>query len=1778
MQITKKSSVFYLPILLLSLLFPFALLAQQKVPSGIVHLRDQTVTLENNAATWLDSLAREQNAAPLQALILFNVVPSPEQKTILLQAGVDVKDYLGDKAFTAIIRPSSSLKDLNASSFSAIKVMEPSWKAPAFLWKKLANIHGNADILLSFYKDVDPLAIRQMITSVNGVILPGNFEQFGLYKVSVPADKLRQLAAWYGLQCLSPATNNEPLDKDSKSQENATIANAPLPLGGYGLLGDGMTIGIGDNVSGVFHTDLKDRVINYNPARLTHHGVHINGIAGGAGIVDTRAEGMAPRARIINHLYDNILANTELCHRDYNMTITNNSYAVIVGDTSYSGKYDAYAQLVDNLSLQYNTVLHVFAAGNDGNLNRPPYPPGFATTCGGYQPTKNGIVVTSTTKWYVNAGDGSRGPVNDGRMKPDLTADGADVFSTIDFNAYLTAGGTSMSSPQVAGASLLLEQRYKQLHANTDPRTDVVKTLMLNGTTDIGNPGPDYRFGFGFLNLGRSLQMLDSNRYTTNTISEGNQQTLSINVPANTAQLKVMLYWHDAAASPLSAKQLINDLDLTVQDPSATVHKPLVLDPTPANILNNAVEGEDHLNNCEQVTINNPAAGNYTAKIFGYSQPMGAQDYVIAYDFVPQGIKLKFPMTQSTALANDSMRIYWEASDDPNSFTLQYSTDNGANWNLIDNNISSTQRYYTWGVPNISSGKCKMQLLRNNTAESSVSGTFAINPKPQLRLDSIQCPGYMRVNWDAVTNATAYEVMRKIGPVMASIDTVTVTSYTLQGLSLDSTYHLAIRPIIDGIGGYRSVAVFRKPDSGTCVGNFTDGDLMVQQIVSPGNGRKFTNSELGNATGMQVRIRNLDDAPCASYQLLYRLDAGAWQTFNSTFALSANADTIIGIPSTFDFSTIGTYTLQVAIKNLSVADPASHNDTVTKVVRQLSNAPLNLVTTFTDGFESMPALNLLRDSVGISPNDHWDYVNTSPDTGRIRSFVNDSITITGTRSVSMDANTNMPGAQNYLLGTFNLSGYDTATTEIRIDYDYMIAGKPRFLQGNEVAVRAADNNNLPWITVKTFDTASVPGQVYNSGTLSLTDAMKTCVQNFGTALQVRFGQRDTNLIAMKGYGNGMTIDNFRIYIIQHDVQLLSVVNPAAVECGLGNNVPLTVRIYNSVNAVQNNVSVNYKLDNAPVVTENIASIAGKDTIDYTFTQTMQLASQGAHTLTVWLVATGDGYPANDTIANYIFHNEPLVSTFPYLEGFESGDGYWYSGGLNSSWQYGTPASPKIHKAANGSKAWKTNLTGLYNNLETSYLYSPCFDISSLSHPMLSFSMASDIENCGGTLCDAAIVEYSFDGVYWSLLGLNGQGTNWYNELNFQLWNLQNDTRWHVASIPLPASTQALRLRFSFHSDQGTTREGIAVDDIHIYDLVNPIYDGTTVGPVTSPVNANQWVDFVSSGMILGSVRASSNALGNTDMSLYRHDETANPSATQFLFPRNYTITPSQDGAGAIRLYILDSEFLSVVHDTSCSSCSVPEDAYSLGVTEYHDDNRDNINGSLTDNVGGNYTYFPHSQFWWVPYDKGYFVEVPVNNFSEFWFNDGGPTGTVDLGTSYLSFNAWKITHDNVKAEWTSNIDTSVSQYELQRSYNDSSFSTIFSTTASHLLQGNYNYIDTPAVSDGSSVYYKLRYTLLNGKIYYSATRRVDWISDKEAVVYPNPVHDGNIYINWAADAGTQMQVAVTNEIGKVIYKNTFAAATYNNTTHISLYRPGSGVYFVKVYIGDKKHVYKIVCW
>ena len=180
-------------------------------------------------------------------------------------------------------------------------------------------------------------------------------------------------------------------------------------------------------------------------------------------------------------------------------------------------------------------------------------------------------------------------------------------MSTDENNTYQVGGGTSAASPGVAGISAQLCQAYKEMNSGQEINTALLKATLLNTASELGNPGPDYIFGWGRVNAMRAYDLLAGNNFIFDSVSQGQAKTFNLTIPANTSLAKVMVYWHDYEGNPSASKALVNDLNISMTDLSSTNYLPLILDPTPDEItLNNfAVQGVDTLNNAEQIQIEN---------------------------------------------------------------------------------------------------------------------------------------------------------------------------------------------------------------------------------------------------------------------------------------------------------------------------------------------------------------------------------------------------------------------------------------------------------------------------------------------------------------------------------------------------------------------------------------------------------------------------------------------------------------------------------------------------------------------------------------------------------------------------------------------------------------------------------------------------------------------------------------------------------------------------------------------------------------------------------------------------------------------------------------------------------------------------------------------------------------------------------------------------------------------------------------------------------------------
>lgn len=218
------------------------------------------------------------------------------------------------------------------------------------------------------------------------------------------------------------------------------------------------------------------------------------------------------------------------------------------------------------------------------------------------------------------------GPTDDGRIKPDIVADGNELYSCIATNntSYDTYSGTSMAAPNASGSAALLVQDYKDFFGEM-MRASTLKGLIIHTASDRGNPGPDYKYGWGLMDVKTADDYIraDGNdpskrRIIEDVLTRGTTNTYKITSDGNS--IRATLCWTDPPGHVFTGlddpnKVLVNDLDLRVidiNDPcdpnSAVTYYPYVLDPNDPNAV--ADFNDNVLDNVEQVYIAEPNAGN----------------------------------------------------------------------------------------------------------------------------------------------------------------------------------------------------------------------------------------------------------------------------------------------------------------------------------------------------------------------------------------------------------------------------------------------------------------------------------------------------------------------------------------------------------------------------------------------------------------------------------------------------------------------------------------------------------------------------------------------------------------------------------------------------------------------------------------------------------------------------------------------------------------------------------------------------------------------------------------------------------------------------------------------------------------------------------------------------------------------------------------------------------------------------------------------------------------
>lgn len=1751
-------------ILTCSFLLLFASTQAQKI-SGRSYLKNGTRIDNNNLLsrkTSHTSWKSVQYQNRFYTFVQFDQLPGMEEKKQMAREGIALYDYLPGRIFLVELPSDISpahLKDYRADGLFGLS---PTSKISEKLHPANGQplISGKEVIAVNFFGRLSRDIIQKELEKAGAQIFYYKIQPARTFFVKADWPALQKIAKLPFVSYISKQSLAiEPLNYNNRAIHGVDAVSSPS---GRNLQGKNVSIGMGDNADPSTHIDFAGRLILRNSLGPITHGTHTTGTAGGGGILNPKYRGMAPKATLISQAFDDILAGSPVFIHDYNMVLTNNSYFQGQNLCPGDGDYDALSNYVDSQLYSSPSLLHVFAAGNDGLITCSPYPNSFATIKSGYQTAKNvlsvGAIDNLTYLYHLSS---SKGPVQDGRIKPEITTGGGGIISTLPFNSYGASSGTSMSAPTATGSIALLYERYRQLHAGANPTAALMKALTCNNADDLGNPGPDFTYGFGMLNIRTAIESLEKNQFFSGSLTNGANASYSISgIPAGNYQIKIMLYWADQPGAAFAPTALVNNLDLTVTSPDGTVHHPLILDPSPAGVNNNAIEGIDSINNIEQVVINAPVAGNYTILVNGKSIPLGMQNFVITYQVISPSVTVEYPFGNNTLVPGETENIRWSAyGGDPNTFSIEYSPDNGSSWNMINNNVPSTARLYAWTVPT-STNQGLIRVTRNIAGYTDVSDyPFTILGQPTITVSN-PCPGYGQLIWNQVPAATGYEIMMLKTDSMQSVAMVTDTTYLFDALNKDSSYWIGVRAINNSSAGRRSLSVNLLPSSGACTLPLFNNDFLVDSLAFAATGRLSTSSQLGTAP-IQARIRNLGSVGVSgTFNISYQVNGGTITTETTSQTIAAGAAFVYSFTTPYDFSAAGSYPLKIWVTNS--ADLNHHNDTLTSVVRQLKNDPLVLSPSFTEDFETALPQTYISKTIGLAGLDRCDFNSTL--NGRARTFINTGFAKSGNFCVTLDqAVYSLVYAADSLVTTFNLSNYN-GTDQIWLDYFYKkqlnVGNRP----GNRIWIRG--NDQAAWIMADSITASNGTQPSYQPGkSIDVTGTLASAIpaQTISSSFQVKFGEEGiwaANDVTSIGYADaGISFDDVTLTRSLNDVGILSMSQPIFTSlCGLSNAETVTIQLKNYSTGSVSGATASYSV-NGNIITEILPVLSPGQTITYNFSQKADLSSYQAYSLREWVNFSGDNYKSNDSLPAIAFHTVPLISAFPYLEGFENNDGFWYSDGHNNSWQWGEPAKTIINKAANGKNAWVTNLSGNYHDDELSYLYSPCFDLTGLNQPVLSFSHIFQTED--GCFCDFHFVQYSTDDIHWILLDTTAVpgGTNWYDDVPDRLWK-KSYPLWHVSSHDIPVKNTKVRFRIVMSSDQATNFEGIGIDDVHIFDKA-PVYDSINISSgLTQNLSGTDWIHFDMGGKRVASINPNGQDLGNTTIMIFRNPSSVRDTNNQYYLDRNMVVQPTVQPASKVglRFYFTDSEAVHLMNASGCAHCTTITDAYESGITQFSSKIRSEEDSTLINNINGAYAFLkPHQEVTIIPYDNGYYAEYFVKGFSEFWINGGGMNNNQALTIVLDSFTANRIDTTGL-LQWHIIPGSMVDSFIIQKGNDSISFPQIVGTIKADSSINGYQFSDK-ILAIGNN-YYRLKIITDKGNFQYSPVRNIIYTKSNPAIVgiYPNPVSTGRIHVN---TPGNCTRIELYDVLGRLV-KVENKSGTVNEFSVANL---AKGVYLIKIF-------------
>ncbi|MEO0899466.1 MAG: PKD domain-containing protein [Bacteroidota bacterium] len=767
--------------------------------------------------------------------IQFNQVPAQQVQDQMKQIGIFLLEYVPEYTYLASI-PSSikkaSLQNLGIRSIVrpevTHKVDEKLWDAP-FPWYTMEGEYLR--VTLMYYEDIPSTFVENQLNQL-GVSIVVDKPYYHFMEVLIDPTSVGTVAALPYVSYLEMMHEpGQPEDTEGRSLQRSNMVNNSLSSG-LRYDGTGVKMLVRDDGTIVPHIDLKGRFVELAVGSGgVEHGDGVAGVMAAAGNLHPLGQAGGSGTTVYNVDYESSFTDQTLpLHQTDTVLITNSSYS-----NGCNAGYQTNTQRIDRQIRENPSLMHVFSGGNSNNSNCG-YGAGsqWGNVTGGHKMGKNVMTVANLFEDGDLVNSSSRGPAHDGRIKPDIAAHGQNQTSIDPGNIYGLFGGTSAAAPSMAGNMAQLYEAYKDMNAGVNPPSALIKATILNSAQDYGNVGPDFLFGWGTIHTYRAYEILANNQYLLDSISQAGSKTHTIQVPAGVKEMKVMVYWADREAAINAAPALVNNLDITITDPSATSHLPYILDPTPnpSNLSAPATRGVDNLNNMEQVAISNPAAGSYTLNVSGTAVPFGPQEYYVVYTFITEELRLTFPIGGEAFAPGEDEWIHWDTENLSGLIDLEYSADGGTNWSTIVSGLPSNTRTYLWNVPDTITGQAMVRINQNGLTDQSTENFNIIGRPTGVEFLQI-CDSNILVRWNKVEGADSYEIY-VLGEKYMEVKATSVDTFGRVPAITSQENWIAVAALTDnGAKGGRGFATNVPPGPLNC--STTGLDAASIEIISPFN-------------------------------------------------------------------------------------------------------------------------------------------------------------------------------------------------------------------------------------------------------------------------------------------------------------------------------------------------------------------------------------------------------------------------------------------------------------------------------------------------------------------------------------------------------------------------------------------------------------------------------------------------------------------------------------------------------------------------------------------------------------------------------------------------------------------------------------------------------------------------------------------------------------------------------------------------------------------------------